>query len=523
MASAPFQPNFPWQVMHETVPRVTSARLYTPRNLRPDGTHDPQNAWRPGMDALRQIVADAEAANMRVRALGGLWSLSPVAVLQDYVIDTSNLTESVLSLPSGAVGPNAARGRPFVFVQAGAGVVDFHEDLMRAGMDLPTCGGSNGQTLGGAIATGTHGGAIDVGSMQDYVVGIHLIGAGGRHAWIERASRPVVTSAFVEMLGAELVRDEDMFDAAVVSIGSFGVAHAYMLEVENAFALEQYVKRVDYSTALRSIAGGNIDVGVLQLPPGNERPHHFEFVVDPYHRAVGQAGVVARVMYRRPFHAPPPPGGGVSATPSPGLLGFIAGLLDAFPGPIDRLVLENAIPSFLAQLVPVVSGVISTPAAIFGDTSLRTGGISMELGFELGDVPRAAAILADAAEENLYAGVLAFRFVKSSRATLAFTRSPNAARAADAGSRIVCTVETDALSTDGTAAALQAFWTNLDAANIPYTLHWGQKLRDEAAWVRRAYGPAVDAWLTQRRRWLATASARRLFSSDLLDTLGLSS
>lgn len=170
-----------------------------------------------------------------------------------------------------------------------------------------------------------------------------------------------------------------------------------------------------------------------------------------------------------------------------------------------------------------MSGQIATPALIFGDTSLRTGGVSMEFGFELADAPRAAAILANAAASNLYAGVLAFRFVKASTATLAFTRSPRLANPAPAASRTVCTVETDALSTSGTTAALAAFWKDLDAANVPYTLHWGQKLRQDAAWVRKAYGPALDDWLAQRRSWLPDAPSRRLFSSDLLDTLGLSS
>jgi hypothetical protein len=295
-----------------------------------------------------------------------------------------------------------------------------------------------------------------------------------------------------------------------------------MLEVENAFMLEQYVKQVDFSTAMRSIAGGDIDAGVLQLPPGNERPFHFEFVVDPYHRADGQAGTFARVMYKRPFSPQPPSAGGESSTPSPGLLAAIAQLLDDFPGAIDRAILEHAIPGFLARLVSPMSGVVATPALIFGDTSLRTGGTSMELGIEVADVPRAAAILADTAEQNLYAGVLAFRFVRSSLATLAFTRSPNAAKASDQNPRLICTVETDALLTEGTTRALDGFWTNLDRAGVPYTLHWGQKLRQDPRWVPKAYGAAVEAWLAQRRRWLPTAGARRLFSNDLLDALELS-
>lgn len=518
--AVPFRSNVTWQNMHQTVPAVTSARLYTPRNLRADGTRDPANSWRPGLDALRQIVADAEATHRRVRALGGLWSLSPVAILQDYVIDTTNLTESVMNLPAGAVLPTASQGRPFVFAQAGCRVVDFHESLMAANLDLPTCGASNGQTLAGGVSTGTHGAAIDVGAMQDYVVGIHLIGAGGRHIWLERASRPIVSDAFVSMLGADLVRNDDFFNAALVSFGSFGVVHAYLFEVEPAFMLEEYVKQVDFSVALRSIAGGLIDPAPLALPTGNERPYHFEFVVDPYHRGDGAGGVRARVMYQRPFAPQPPDPGSVSATPSASLLATISNLLHHFPGPIDLALLEAAVPFFLAQEVPTISKRTATPAAIFGDTSLRTGGVSMELAFELADVPRAANILCDAAAQNLYAGILAFRFVRSSLATLAFTRSPNAAAAQTP--RIVCTVETDALSSDGTTKALNAFWTNLDAAHIPYTLHWGQKLRQDPNYLRRAYGGALDAWLAQRRAWLPTAAARQLFSSDLLDTMGLS-
>jgi hypothetical protein len=516
-----YQSNVTWRNMHETVPAVTSKRLYTPRNVRADGSRDAQHSWRPGLDALRQIVADAEAANQRVRAVGGLWSLSPVAILPDYVVDTSHLTELVVHLPNGALQAGASPGRQFVFAQAGARIVDFHERLLAAGLGLPTCGASNGQTLAGAIATGTHGAAIDVGAMQEYVVGIHLIGAAGRHIWLERASRPIVTAGFVALLGAELVRDDALFDAAVVSVGSFGIVHAYLLEVEPAYLLQQYVKQIDFSLAMQLVASGLSELGALGLPPGNERPFHVEFVVDPYHRQDGAQGVRARIMYRRPFVPQPPHPGGVSSSPSASALAKIAGLLDAFPGPISRPLLRQALPFFLNQQVPLVPGNLDTPAALFGDTSLRTGGISAEIGLELADVPRAAALLADAAEQKLYAGILAFRFVKSSRATLAFTRSPDAARAAEAP-RIVCTVETDALSTQGTMDALDAFWAALDRANIAYTLHWGQKLREDAAWVRRAYGPALQAWIEQRHRWLPTARARRLFSNDVLDTLGLS-
>jgi hypothetical protein len=515
-----FKPNFTWQNMHQTEPPVTSDRFYTPRNLNPDGSRDLTNTWRPGFNALRQIVADAEGANKRVRALGGLWSLSPIALLKDYVIDTTNLTECITDLPPGAFVGSPIANRQFAFVQAGSRIVELHEDLMAAGLDLPTSGASNGQTLAGAISTGTHGAAIDVGAMQDYVVGLHLIGAAGRHAWIERKSRPIASDAFVQLLGAELIRDDDMFNAAVVSFGSFGIVHAYMLEVEQAFMLEQYVKRVDLAAALACVANADIDATSLGLPPGSARPFHFEFVVDPYHRGSGESGAFARVMYKVPFGAQTAAAGGIISTPTPAILGEIGSLLNSLPAVIDRAAIKLALPPFLAQQVPPTWGAIATPAVVFGDTTLRTGGVSMELAFELSDVPQAAAILGETAEDNLYTGVLAFRFVRASRATMAFTRGPRGDTLPP--DRIVCTVETDALNSNGTTAAMKAFWSSLDAAGVPYTLHWGQALRQDAAWVRDAYGVAADEWRAKRREWLSTPQAQRLFSSDIIDALGLS-
>jgi hypothetical protein len=47
------------------------------------------------------------------------------------------------------------------------------------GLVLETMGGSSGQTLAGAISTGTHGGDIFMGPLADCVLAIHLVGAGG--------------------------------------------------------------------------------------------------------------------------------------------------------------------------------------------------------------------------------------------------------------------------------------------------------------------------------------------------------
>ena len=53
-------------------------------------------------------------------------------------------------------------------------------------------GASNGQTIVGAMSTGAHGSSFDVGAVQDYIIGMHLIVGPNRHIWLERKSAPVV-------------------------------------------------------------------------------------------------------------------------------------------------------------------------------------------------------------------------------------------------------------------------------------------------------------------------------------------
>ncbi len=109
---------------------------------------------------------------------------------------------------------------------------------------MRTCGASNGQTIVGAFSTGTHGSAIDAGSTPDFVVGLHIVTGPHTHIWLERATHPVVADAFVEKLNTNLVRNDDLFNAALVSFGSFGFIHGVMIETEEIYLLECYRQRI---------------------------------------------------------------------------------------------------------------------------------------------------------------------------------------------------------------------------------------------------------------------------------------
>ena len=174
---------------------------------------------------LQKLVRRAVNSKTRIRGVGGTWSLSRAAAVDGYVLNTRNLNYG-FNISAGSVA-NQFAGDPgkLFFSQCGANVWELSQVLEGRGLSFHTTGASNGQTIAGALSTGTHGSMLDFGGVQDQIVGIHLIVSPTRTVYLERASRPVVSKRFVNNLGAELIQDDALFDAALVSFGSFGVNH----------------------------------------------------------------------------------------------------------------------------------------------------------------------------------------------------------------------------------------------------------------------------------------------------------
>src|SRR5438128_4782623 len=217
-----FRANVIWRNKHLNVQRQV-ARLYDVWNRWDDGSIPSDHVWRAGLLALQRIVRDAGALGRRVRALGGGWSLSEAAATSDFLVNTKPLNFIKVGLDAGLCDHEAQALAPkLVFAQGGTSVLALNQVLEARGMSLKTSGASNGQTIAGAVSTGTHGAAVNVGAMEDFVLGLHVVGTDGAHFWIERASRPVVSAAFSSLLGATMLRDDALFKAALVSFGSFG-------------------------------------------------------------------------------------------------------------------------------------------------------------------------------------------------------------------------------------------------------------------------------------------------------------
>ena len=213
------------------VPSVTAKRVYDVRN----GAQ--QNDWRQGVKNLQRVVTDAEQAGETLRGMGTAWSFSPCAVTDGFLVNVLALSR-VLDVwnPQDLEDPSELGS--VVLVQAGARVGAVNDYLMQKQRSLRTMGGRGGQTIGGAALTGSHGSQIDQRPIPDQIRGVHLIGRGGESLWIEAASRPLVTDGWAQKEGMKLVRDDDLLDAAVVSVGCFGLVHAVALETVDGFNLD---------------------------------------------------------------------------------------------------------------------------------------------------------------------------------------------------------------------------------------------------------------------------------------------
>lgn len=198
--------NFPFTNVHQNVQK-TVARSYDAWNP-PKPNTDAFGDMKLTVAMLQTFVADAAANNVQLRAFGGQWSLSEAAIDDGWLINTQPLN-IVFKMAAGDVSPDYTNPpRNLVFAQCGNSVQEINQFLEDNMLALKTSGASDGQTILGALTTGTHGSAIDFGAMQDFVAGMHVIVSPTRHVWIERKSAPVVSQAFLNKLGAELVTVE---------------------------------------------------------------------------------------------------------------------------------------------------------------------------------------------------------------------------------------------------------------------------------------------------------------------------
>jgi hypothetical protein len=245
-----------------------------------------------------------------------------------------------------------------------------------------------------------------------------------------------------------------------------------------------------------------------------DNPYHFEIFFNP-NEGTPPAEAIVLIMYESAYdpdnYTPPEWNAGEPGLGASGL-DIMGALVGKIPSPINKLALPLLNSQVEAEFSPYFK------KAIIRDLFRGEKTLGKTLGCGVG-MPVSHAIEAMEIAFRIYKDanvvlplILSHRFVKGTQALLGFTRFD-----------ITAVLEMDAVNTPETRAFYNKVWDALDAAGIPFTLHWGKYnafLTPDR--VRNRYGDAaVDQWLASRETLLENAAVRKIFNNDFTAGVGL--
>lgn len=491
------------------------SRMMYKTNLEPDFKLPSKiDRYNDVAKEIQRLLKETSAANEGFRAFGARWSLNDIAHHKDRMHYNDNMNIKISLTADVMHNDSAFQHEDLFLIECGNRIKEITEYVKREGKSLKTSGASNGQTIGGAISTGVHGSALDVGSIQDSVVGINLIVGPGTNdiVYIERKNQPALSDKFAKSINARPIRNDDLFNAALVGLGSFGFIHGVVIETEDLYLLHRYVRKVKKSLAMELATTMNFRDSEFKIPTEIDangkanQPYHFKVFINPY---VNDPDYVVEIMFKKPF------------TPN-------------YPDPIPRiqtaiykdLILlfskiaakhKNSIPLLIkllqSSVLPKVDDdVKGTLGEIFDDAINQGAAFACSVGIDHKDSAKALEVLVNLTKkEGPIPGIFAMRFVKASKATLAFTKFP-----------ITCMLEIDGALWTGNRnmISLENYCKRMIEVlienNIEFTIHWGKN----AAWnfpglAEIMYGSNVAKW-KQQRSSLLPGNMATMFSNKFL-------
>ena len=257
---------------------------------------------------------------------------------------------------------------------------------------------------------------------------------------------------------------------------------------------------------------------MLQLPPEatgvpTDTPYHFEVFYNPNEGTPPDEAIVL-VMYEEPWtesYDPPLWDGGESGMGASGL-DVMGALFDMIPSPLNQLVVPILNDQVRDEFAPYVKKAIIRDLfrgeKVLGKTLACAMGMPADRAVEAQEI--AFKVYKDG--NDVLPVIISHRFVKGTKALLGFTRfDPTAV------------FEIDGLNLPSVRGYLEKVWEKLDAAGIPFTMHWGKfNTHLNPARVRQRYGDAaVDQWIGARETLLENAEVRQVFANEFITDLEL--
>ena len=236
--------------------------MATWRNWAGEQRCAPHSIERPGSEEeLADVIAEAAASGLRVRAAGSGHSFSDIACTDGVMVSLDNMNR--------VLEADVASG--LVRLEAGATLRELGPQLGAKGLALENQGDVDPQTISGAISTATHGTGARFMNISSQVKALRIVTADG----------PVALDA---------ASDPDGLRAARVSLGALGVISEVTLQCVPSFTIH----RVDEPRPLDEV--------LRDLERLVAEHDHFEFFAFPYTDR-------ALTLTSRRTDEPPEPGG----------------------------------------------------------------------------------------------------------------------------------------------------------------------------------------------------------------------
>lgn len=502
-----------WNGVHVTH-TTTVAELVDVDNVGPDGTLLAGfDMFRNAGAELDEVIRRARDAGRRVLPIGSGWALSDINITDGWLVNTK-LLNGCYDVADRYFAPEyPAADRPcLVLAQGGMQIAELNAYLELIPQEvarkraLKAAGIGNGQTIAGAVSGNTHGSQITFGAMPDFVAGLHIATGSGRTLWIERASRPVLNADFAARIDADLIRDDDIFNAAVVSFGTFGIIAAVAIETTPIYQL-----------AFPPIADIHHDdlkaklLGFAEAEPADL--YHYEFIFDPHDRdEMAMEAGAPRVAFE--------PG---LPTPQPRWIvrdrnGYAPGVnILRVLGPLRFLLpagLTTSIQFKQYRKLALLGDVRGSPGQLYTSSIYYLEGYT-ESAFAVSvrDAPETLDVCCAVARDMGLPSISQVRLVRASPATLGFTQHEPRTAVFEFG--LIMDEQFPEFERRMDAA--------LRAAGIRFTMHWSKNSGIDPQKLEYMYGAErIASWKAARRAVFGgDAELMRMFETDAMVRAGL--
>jgi hypothetical protein len=507
-----------WVNQHGTFARPDVTRLLPLAS--PSG--DPLARWRRVGEVCKAIVGYAFAHTEPLRPDGSRWALSNISVPDKLALSLA-VHDVCEQLPDAWVSPPyqtwlAQAGMTPMLVSGSMKIQRLNRILAIQDLALQTSGASDGQTLAGACATGTHGAAMGIGALHDTIRAVHLMIEPNRAVLVQPASAPLTSTTAQDLtfwldFPTELVSDDLLFHAALVHLGALGLVLNMVVETVPLYYLTRLsVPHLNSDAAWRT--------ALQNLGAANPAPYHFEVVLNPYTplpRHEPRAWVVSMQAARFTGQSDVEVSSRTPEPPNPDLLGIVAHLLELLDTPLSNPTFRRYVTRELVKLYDRHSGERKAlPGVMFGPSGLPEGrGDSIEFALDAQQALASVEAILATFKQRLqqgeqFPGGIGVRFVRSSAALLALNIPA-----------ITCFIELPGLRNNEVRRIFEACGTALDNQGIGFGCHWGQTHLNTPERVAAWWGQRAQQWKAAREQLLADATARTVFASPILPDIGL--